>query len=694
MGWCVLVILLGLTMSFGVVVWLRNCYGTWGKNSRMVSRLVRDRHIRNARLALAMKKVNRSYFVNAPDPFVSAALPIGFGATISEPSMAAIGLDVVTEVINPGSTVMDIGSGSGYTSAILALLVGPTGHVVAIDHIPDLVKQAQANISKLDHTLLKRITFLVSDAKFGSAANGPYDAIYAAAAPEQIPPELVEQLKVGGRLLIPVGPATSFHQLIQVDKLEPGKPPQIKNLGTVRFVPLDNPEDQVTCSKRLKIPITTTYVPAPDMSLEQLDQLKKQLTENIYHSRRFVSNSSLFFSLNYRIQREMNDVVLGFLCALGGGLVGGLYTTPMKLSVMQRWKWENQWLLYSFFALIFFPWLFAASTISPDIIDILAHSPGSAIAEVACLGFGWGVGCTTFGIGVAWVGQSLTFGIVLALCSTLGSAIPLLVWNTDQAGSLVGIFDWIGLAVSVGGVAVLALAGDQRDKEQNRGKRQSAAVNSEEVHLLKEDDPKANKPFKVGLLICIISGVLSSCLNVAFACGAPINDITQQYGASSYLANNVVWAVAVTAGSIPTCGYCTYLLITTKTWRLFGVSWKVFLLNLGLTAVMGAMWYFSNIVYGIGANMMGSLGASVGWPIYMVTMVLTANVAGMLTGEWRGSKMKSRLLLAAALVILVVAIALLAIGSTFSESSSSSSYLSSPLDLLSSSNGNNITVVF
>lgn len=113
------------------------------------------------RLYEAARHVDRALFVDAPDPYLlGEALPIGYNATISEPRIAYVGLDLISEILEPGATVMDIGCGSGYTAAILAHLVGNRGRVIAIDHIPELVQLAKRNVVKLDKSLLNRITFI------------------------------------------------------------------------------------------------------------------------------------------------------------------------------------------------------------------------------------------------------------------------------------------------------------------------------------------------------------------------------------------------------------------------------------------------------------------------------------------------------------------------------------------------------
>mmetsp|Transcript_6241 Transcript_6241/g.8697 ORF Transcript_6241/g.8697 Transcript_6241/m.8697 type:complete len:188 (-) Transcript_6241:29-592(-) len=160
-------------------------------------------------------------------------------------------------------------------SACFAELVGPTGKVFGVEHIQELVDQSIVNIKKCNPALLDRITLTVGDGFKGLPEQGPYDCIYVGAAADKIPQQLVDQLKIGGRLLIPVGPPNGFHQLMQVDLTSTGEI-SAKSLGAVRFVPLTSRENQINGSDRggvgrmLKtadgrnLLVLPNIVPAPD----------------------------------------------------------------------------------------------------------------------------------------------------------------------------------------------------------------------------------------------------------------------------------------------------------------------------------------------------------------------------------------------------------------------------------------------
>jgi protein-L-isoaspartate(D-aspartate) O-methyltransferase len=133
---------------------------------------------------------------------------IGWGITISAPHMHARALEELYDKLQPGCTALDVGSGSGYLTAAMASLVGPTGKVVGIDHIPELVEWSRDNVRRDGHTSLIDsgvLSLHVRDGFDGYADAAPYDAIHVGAAPERIPDALKQQLKPGGVLILPVG---------------------------------------------------------------------------------------------------------------------------------------------------------------------------------------------------------------------------------------------------------------------------------------------------------------------------------------------------------------------------------------------------------------------------------------------------------------------------------------------------------
>ena len=172
--------------------------------------------------------------------------PIGHRATISAPHMHASACETLLPYLHPGAKVLDIGSGSGYLTAVLANLIGPSGTVIGIDHIQPLVTMAQSNMEKSEagRQMLDsgQVSFVKGDGRKGWKEGAPYDAIHVGAAAAEHHKELEGQLKAPGRMFVPVEEGRMQHIYV-VDKKEDGKVEKKKLYG-VQYVPLtDAPQE-------------------------------------------------------------------------------------------------------------------------------------------------------------------------------------------------------------------------------------------------------------------------------------------------------------------------------------------------------------------------------------------------------------------------------------------------------------------
>lgn len=197
----------------------------------MIARLRDHYGIRDSRVLEAMRTVPRHFFV--PEALQSRAygdhaLPISANQTISQPFIVA----KMTELLelDPNSRVLEIGAGSGYQTAVLAMVAA---QVYSIERIGDLAREAQARIRQLE---IYNATVKCFDGTLGWAANAPYDAILVAAGGPTIPGPLITQLKIGGRLVVPVGESRESQRLIRVRKTEQGR--KEEDHGGCAFVPL------------------------------------------------------------------------------------------------------------------------------------------------------------------------------------------------------------------------------------------------------------------------------------------------------------------------------------------------------------------------------------------------------------------------------------------------------------------------
>jgi len=207
------------------------------ERTSMVKNQIAERGISDRRVIEAMMSVPRHKFV--PDKYITRAyddnpLPIGYGQTISQPYIVAYMTEVLN--LNKNSTVLEVGTGSGYQAAILSPLVK---QVYTIEIIPELAKSAAVRLKDLGYT---NVDAGIGDGYYGWTTHAPFDAIIVTAAAGHIPPPLLEQLKSNGRMVIPVGGSFMVQNLILISK---GKDGIIttRNLIPVRFVPLTGKHD-------------------------------------------------------------------------------------------------------------------------------------------------------------------------------------------------------------------------------------------------------------------------------------------------------------------------------------------------------------------------------------------------------------------------------------------------------------------
>lgn len=198
-------------------------------HDRMIAEQLIPRGIENTRVLAAMRKVRRHEYVPKAvrdRAYSDGPLPIGHGQTISQPYIVA----VMTQVLEPkdNDKVLEIGTGSGYQAAVLAEIVD---HVYTIEIVGPLADEARAHLKKQGYT---NITVRRGDGYLGWPEHAPFDKIIVTAAPPEVPPRLVEQLKVGGRMVLPVG--EGYQQLIVLTKTDQGVVSE--SLFPVRFVPM------------------------------------------------------------------------------------------------------------------------------------------------------------------------------------------------------------------------------------------------------------------------------------------------------------------------------------------------------------------------------------------------------------------------------------------------------------------------
>lgn len=298
---------------------------------------------------------------------------------------------------------------------------------------------------------------------------------------------------------------------------------------------------------------------------------------------------------------------LGLLLAILGGFTTGTFAIFLKY--MSPLKWENFWGLYVFVSLILAPVIFASFVI-PDFFRILSIIPFNLMLVPMIFGAIWGIGNILFGLSLVRIGLALTYTIVLGLVILIGTVLPIFINNTQVSQHSV-VFLVLGLPITLLGVILSGYAGIVRDGLE-----------------------KLDASLKLGILIAILSGITSSMLNIGFVSAREITKIIQAEGISATNASSLIWVIVLFSGFLVNIGYVIYLLIRKKTMILYR---KITLKIILAVFIAGVFWYSGTALFGFAANMLGSLGPSVGWAIFISLSVVVSNMWSIKFGEWKKS---------------------------------------------------------
>jgi L-rhamnose-H+ transport protein len=328
--------------------------------------------------------------------------------------------------------------------------------------------------------------------------------------------------------------------------------------------------------------------------------------------------------------------IIGIMLILAGGFFQGTFMLPMKYTT--RWNWENTWLGFSLVAYLVCPWMVTLLTV-PHLREVLALTGGAALVRILLWGLAWGMGGLMFGLGVDALGLALGFAIIIGLTAAIGTLVPLLMLAQVKPTSLRGAIILTGILVALIGIAVCSYAGKLRE---------NAAIKERARGL-----GPGGRSYAVGVLFCLLSGILSPCGNLAFAFGSAMTTAATQLGTAAQYASNPLWALLCLGLLLCNTTYSIHLLRRKHSFAKFlqpGIS-QHYLLAIS----MGVMWLAGIFLYGMGAIRLGKMGSSIGWALVMSFMVVVANLWGISTGEWSGRDRKPLRVMSAGLVILVIA---------------------------------------
>lgn len=331
------------------------------------------------------------------------------------------------------------------------------------------------------------------------------------------------------------------------------------------------------------------------------------------------------------------------LLVIFSGISNGSFALPMKFTT--NWNWENTWGTFIFWGFIVFPVLLGVFTV-PGLITIFKEVGAADLLRIFGFGFLWGIGSICFGLGIRHLGIGLAFSINIGITITIGSLLPLFMTELFSAEAKSIKLVVLGVITIVTGVLISGYAAFLRENERKR------SSNSE------QHKSQGAGVFVTGMLLCICAGIMSPMLQFAFMHGDKIIQSATAKGTSETLASNAVWVVALSGGFLANICYVIRLFIRNKSWRLYRINesgrYHV------LTILMGLLWVVTIACYGMAVSNLGVLGLSVGWAIFNSVGIITANLLGLFTKEWRGVSKKTYAAFTIGLAILVLGTCLLA----------------------------------
>ncbi len=319
-------------------------------------------------------------------------------------------------------------------------------------------------------------------------------------------------------------------------------------------------------------------------------------------------------------------VLLGIVYHAIGGIASGSFYMPYKK--VRQWAWEVFWLFGGLFSWLIVPFLAAWLTV-PTFNAIIGAANGSVKAFTYLMGLLWGIGGLTYGLGVRYLGMSLGNSVVLGFCSAFGALVPSVYYTfrpmpgktslSDMLQQPGGQLVLLGVLVCLAGIAVTGRAGMKKEKELTQ-EQKTAGV--QEFALVK------------GLVIAVVSGILSSFFNFGIEAGKPMAEEAVRQGFNPLFQNNVTYIVVLWGGLTTNAVWCLLLMVKNKTYGDLVKKDAPWVKNALFSAFAGTLWFLQFFFYGMGESKLGN-GAS-SWILHMATIILTANLWGLYLREWRG----------------------------------------------------------
>lgn len=376
-------------------------------------------------------------------------------------------------------------------------------------------------------------------------------------------------------------------------------------------------------------------------------------------------------------------VILGVIFHFVGGFASGSFYMPYKK--VKGWSWESFWIVGGLFSWLIVPPLAAYLTI-PGFMDIIRASSSDVLATTFLMGLLWGIGGLTYGLGVRYLGVSLGSSIILGLCSVFGALVPAVFYYfnpkdgkdtiADLFGTQWGLTVMGGLLLCVIGIIICGKAGGMKDKDLMKNEElhsDSEAIGAHGEKLTKKlhiDASGSEFLLVKGLVLAIISGVLSACFSFGIEAGSSMGNTANEIWKAANPAeageflyrNNVIFVVILWGGLTTNFIWCMILNARNKSFGDYTNKKSPLIKNYLLCALGGTMWFLQFFFYGMGESKMGN-GAS-SWILHMSFIILVANTWGIVLKEWKGVSAKTRTTIIIGIATIIASVIIVGIGNS------------------------------
>lgn len=348
-------------------------------------------------------------------------------------------------------------------------------------------------------------------------------------------------------------------------------------------------------------------------------------------------------------------VIIGVIYHFIGGAAAGSFYMPFMR--VKKWAWESFWIIGGLFSWLIVPPLAAWLTV-PGFAGIIHSTDMSTLGWTFLMGILWGVGGLTYGLGIRYLGMSLGNSVILGLTAAFGALLPAVYYDisyhpgkvtfTELMSNNWGHYILLGVLICLVGIAISGRAGMMKDRDLSKKKA--------------DGKPGTSTEFKIvtGLIVAVVSGILSACFNYGIEAGTPMAELAVQRGTNPLFQNNVTFVVLLWGGLTTNFIWCIFLNIRNKTYGDYTNKKTPLLANYLLSALAGTTWFLQFFFYGMGESKLGN-GAS-SWILHMAFIILIANIWGLVLKEWKGVSKKTVATISVGILAILVSILVVGYG--------------------------------